>query len=275
MKSPETPLLTLALVDLVASLVVGWFRPARGRLVLIAGIAMLAAALAVRGFRIGYIPLTQRAESIAGFVLCVAFVTLFSDTRWFPLFRDADGPEQAPLIGSVPWEWRVYRTLLLCPAIALLGWSARCWPEARHPVPLLVTIWYVIHVPLSFLAYGIWTAAFAAAVVRLGPGREDGSPVVMIWDERIRSLVFWGFILFSISMIMGGIWGYLAWGFVFLWDPKVTLSVALWLAYAAIAHLTVRGTRPRLRAWLAIPGWLLMLAAFLGVSFFRSSIHGF
>jgi ABC-type transport system involved in cytochrome c biogenesis permease subunit len=258
MRSLELPLLGLAAADLAASICVGWFRPRAGRFVLMAGFAALAIALALRGLAIGYIPLTQRPESVAGFVLCAMGVAFFTD-RWGPEIPDA--------------RWRLYRSLLLLPPLGLLVWSLAAWPAPRHPVSLLVTVWYVIHVPLSFVAYGIWNAAFAASVVRLATA--PGAAETASWDARNRSLIIWGFHIFSVSMVTGGIWGYLAWGFVFLWDPKMELSVALWLAYAALAHLTALEPRPRLRAILAIPAWILMGLAYLGVAFFRTSIHGF
>lgn len=259
MKPPETLWLAAGAIGFLVSWIVGWFRPVPGRYVLVAGIVPLVVALAMRGVTIGYVPLTQRPESIAGFCLCGAIVAVYCDARWLP--------------GIPTAIWRLYRTLILLPIVGLLGWSVIAWPAASPPVPLLVTIWYVIHVPLSFVAYGMWSAGFAAAVARLALASHTGE--IDEWDERIRTLVFWGFVLFSISMVIGGIWGYLAWGYVFLWDPKVTLSVALWLAYAALVHLGPRGARARLRAALAIPGWILMWGAFLGTAFFRTSIHGF
>jgi ABC-type transport system involved in cytochrome c biogenesis permease subunit len=257
-RSIEIPLLGLAAVDLAASIAVGWFRPRAGRFLLLAGFAALAAALVVRGIAIGYLPLTQRPESIAGFVLCAIGVALFTERRV---------PENPTV------DVRLYRLLLLLPPLALLTWSIAAWPTPQHPVSLLVTVWYCIHVPLSFIAYGIWSAAFAGAIVRLAA--PLGPEETMAWDARIRSWIVWGFHIFSISMVTGGIWGYLAWGYVFLWDPKMELSVALWLAYAALAHLTALEPRPRLRAILAIPAWVVMWLAYLGVAFFRTSIHGF
>jgi len=163
MKPPEVPLLALSLVEIAAGLVVGAVRPARGWFILTTGVAALALALAARGLKIGYVPLTERPESVAGFVLCAGTVALYTD-RWIPPTPSA--------------TWRLYRGILLAPVVLLLAWSVLDWRPAGHPVPLLVTIWYVIHVPLYFVAYGIWTAAFAAAVVRLTvPRRAVSSPI--------------------------------------------------------------------------------------------------
>ena len=129
MRSLEIPLLGLAAADLAASLIVGWFRPRAGRFILAAGAAALGVALALRGIAIGYVPLTQRPESIAGFVFCAMVVALATD-RWNAELEATD--------------WRLYRTLLLLPPLALLSWSLAAWPPPQHPVSLLVTVWYVI-----------------------------------------------------------------------------------------------------------------------------------
>ena len=47
----------------------------------------------------------------------------------------------------------------------------------------------------------------------------------------------WGFALWSLSMICGGVWGVVAWGAWFLWDPKVVWSVILWFHSATFVHL--------------------------------------
>ncbi|MFB3908765.1 MAG: cytochrome c biogenesis protein CcsA [Candidatus Eisenbacteria bacterium] len=270
MASREIPLLALAAVDFAASVLLLWARPRAARFVLLAGAVMLAAALAVRGITIRYAPFTQRPETMATLALAIAAVALSTWPR----------PPARP--GS-----RLFGTLLLLPALALLVASIASWPAPQPPFALLVTVWYVIHVPLSFLAYGLWTAAFAASIARLavaarsagagGPGAAElQAPAgVEAWDETIRSTILWGFLLFSLSMVAGGIWGYLAWGYVFLWDPKLEWSVTLWIVYAALAHLGVVRARPRLRASLAIPAWLVVWIAYLGVNLFRTSIHAF
>lgn len=258
MRSLETVLLLLSLVDFVFALAVGLFRPRAGRFILLAGLALLATALIVRGVTIGYLPFTQRAESLAGFVLFAGCVTLMND--YHPV-HDTVG------------RLRLQRFLILLPQVGLLTWSVLDWPEPREPVALLRTIWYLLHVPISFVSYGLWNAAFGASIVRLT--LPTGAESRARWDRRIEGLLRWGFLLFSISMIFGGIWGHLAWGYVFLWDPKMLWSISLWTIFAALVHLGAGEARHRLRAILVIPGWVILWIAFLGAGFFRTSIHGF
>jgi ABC-type transport system involved in cytochrome c biogenesis permease subunit len=95
----------------------------------------------------------------------------------------------------------------------------------------------------------------------------------------VDRLALLGLALWSLSMVTGGVWGVVAWGAYFLWDPKVIWSVILWFHYAAFVHVKLTPSMQE-RAWarpaLAAVGFLFVLVAYVGTSFFfgRSS-HAF
>ena len=64
-------------------------------------------------------------------------------------------------------------------------------------------------------------------------------------SNQYRSLLL-GYVLFSIAMIFGGIWAYLAWGTYWLWTPKELWTTIVWFFYSLYLHARlVRGwTRP-------------------------------
>jgi ABC-type transport system involved in cytochrome c biogenesis permease subunit len=82
--------------------------------------------------------------------------------------------------------------------------------------------------------------------------------------------------LFSLSMVFGGIWAYLAWGTYWLWTPKELWTSILWLFYTFYLHA-------RLRRWwmgkpsavLGIAGFGVVLFTYLGVSLLMKSSHSF
>ena len=77
-------------------------------------------------------------------------------------------------------------------------------------------------------------------------------------------------------MISGGIWGYYAWGTYWLWTPKELWTSVLWLFYALVLHVRLKGTRwDALFAWLGILGVFVMLFTYLGVSMLMKSSHSF
>ncbi|WP_242396215.1 cytochrome c biogenesis protein CcsA, partial [Anaeromyxobacter oryzisoli] len=167
---------------------------------------------------------------------------------------------------------RAYLAPLLAVLAAALGAALSMPGDLRWPPPLMRTIWYPLHVPLSFLAYASWAAAAAAAVA----WARDRSAE---WVGLVDRLALWGFGLWSLSMITGGVWGVVAWGAWFMWDPKIIWSVILWFHYATFLHLRLTPSlhgRSWLRPALAVVGFAFVLVAYVGTSFFFGrSTHAF
>jgi ABC-type transport system involved in cytochrome c biogenesis permease subunit len=224
-------------------------RPRWARWPLLAGAAAQLAWATWRGLLVEFFPLTNKTESFAAAALAIALVGAVA-------FR----PSRPYLV-----------TLLLATGAAVA--AALSFPqELAWPPPLMRTVWYPTHVPLSFLAYGTWVAAAGAGIAWLAD-RDLG------WLALIDRLALWGFVLWSLSMVCGGVWGVVAWGAWFLWDPKVVWSVILWFHSATFVHLRLTPSLAG-RAWvrpaLALAGLALVLVAYVGTSFFfgRSS-HAF
>ena len=244
-----TPLLWTAAVSYAIALVAAALRPALARPVLAAGICAHLAVTVARGVAIGFFPLTNKMESFSAAALAVAIVAVVA---WRPV--------RAYLVPLVA---------VLCAAMA----AALAFPgDLRWPPPLMRTIWYPLHVPLSFVAYGTWAAAAAAAVAWWRGADGD-------WLPFVDRLALWGFALWSLGMVTGGVWGVVAWGAWFMWDPKIVWSVILWFHYATFVHVKLAPSLQQ-RAWirpaLAGAGFLFVLVAYVGTSFFfgRSS-HAF
>lgn len=246
MNGPPTPaglatLLQVAAGLYGATLLAALARPRLARWPLLAAVLAHLAWTTWRGLAIEFFPLTNKAESFSAAALATGLVTLVA-------FRAS----------------RAYLVPLLLVLAAALA-AALAFPQGLGwPPPLMRTIWYPTHVPLSFLAYGTWTAAAAAGLAWFAD-RDLG------WLALIDRLALWGFALWSVSMICGGVWGVVAWGAWFLWDPKVVWSVILWFHSATFVHVRLTPSlaqRPALRPALALLGFALLLVAYVGTSFF-------
>ncbi|MBI5532376.1 MAG: cytochrome c biogenesis protein CcsA [Deltaproteobacteria bacterium] len=215
-------------------------------LLLATGVLLHLLGLIARANAISYFPLTNKFESFYAFSFAVFAVAL--------------------LVSNSPS--RVHRMVLWCVGAAFYLWTTRFDRGAFFPPPLMMTVWYPLHVPASFFAYALWGSSAGAAVAALLGSRDPA--VLRTLDQH----AFWGWCVFSLSMICGGAWGYVAWGAYFLWDPKVVWSVILWLFYSGFVHLRhwPTGNRAAPKSVLAIVGLVLMLIAYVGTSFFFS--HG-
>lgn len=139
--------------------------------------------------------------------------------------------------------------------------------KMRYPTPYLRTIWYPLHVPLSFTAYGFWLLAGIRSIVMIR--QKEGDP------RFVTDLARMGFIYFTIAMIFGGVWGYLAWGAYFLWDPKIIWSVILWFFYGNMIHIDIIPSLRGAKNYLYAVGIIIILITFIGTGFFTRSIHKF
>jgi ABC-type transport system involved in cytochrome c biogenesis permease subunit len=238
-----------ALAFYVVALVASLARPRAALWLLGIGVVVHFGATLGRGLAIGFFPLTNKMESFSAAALAVAVVTTVS-------WRDV----------------RLYTVPLLA-LVCIAMFTALSFPlDLNYPPPLMRTLWYPLHVPLSFFAYGNWAAAAAAALVWF---RDRDSA----WLTRIDRLALNGFGLWSLSMIFGGFWGVVAWGAYFMWDVKIIWSVILWFHYASFIHLHLTPTlfpRPWVRPVLAIVGFVWVIVAYVGTSFFfGKSSHAF
>ncbi|HEY0188655.1 MAG TPA: cytochrome c biogenesis protein CcsA, partial [Cellulomonas sp.] len=151
----------------------------------------------------------------------------------------------------------------------VLGLNA-FYVQADQVQPALQDYWLVIHVGVAISATGVFTVAFATAVLQvLQDGRENGrSHLTTPWrsaDGLRRRLSRWsvtgpawswlrtvpsarqlealsfrlnaiGFVLWTLTLIGGAIWAEQAWGRYWGWDPKEVGTFIAWVVYAAYLH---------------------------------------
>lgn len=229
--------------------------------VLVLGLVTQLLAVVLRGMAIEYFPLTNKFESFFGFSFTV-FIVLY-------IYRGV--------------ESSLYRTVLFGVGYVFLV-AAAFWPKGlSYPPPLMLTIWYLLHVPLTFMCYAYWTSSLAAAVAYFaGAEPETGgttanapNPSQGVMMDLIDRGFMYGMLGFSISMLFGGLWGFVAWGSYFLWDAKVVWSVIVWLFYATCIHVDHWPALRPYKPYMAVIGFLIMMMTYVGTSFLIASTHSF
>ncbi|MBT6612349.1 MAG: cytochrome c biogenesis protein CcsA [Deltaproteobacteria bacterium] len=256
---PESNLIRLAqlshvgfIISLALAILLSIFHQRKGSPVfLMAALGLCLPFFGIRAWLKQFFPFTDKTESFVTLAFMIAFFVLWYHKK---LSR------------------REFSVLLLLSAI----WGAAAFifkNEIRFPTPYLRTIWYPLHVPLSFASYALWFMVGIRSLLRRLKPRNP--PLELKSAAFDAALCRNGFIFFTLSMIFGGIWGYLAWGAYFLWDPKVVWSVIVWFFYGNLLHLD---KLPRFKNWrdpLFILGIVIILIPFVGTGFFTRSIHKF
>lgn len=150
--------------------------------------------------------------------------------------------------------------------VLVVHWMVFFWVPTESAQGIIQRIFYV-HVPAAWiaeLAFGL-TALASAAYLWLGDDRADAAAVA----AAEGGLVF-GMLL----LIAGPLWGKVAWGTYWTWDPRLTFTLLLWFIY--FGYFFVRGSADspergkRMAAVVAIVGVFDIPLIHMSVYWFRS-----
>jgi len=96
------------------------------------------------------------------------------------------------------------------------------------PTPKKITVWAYAFLITESTAHALYyTGAMMALISIIKKKTEDD----------YKKYIVWGFVVFSISQVVGAVWSYLGWGNSFGWNPRHLTTAALWIMYAAYIHL--------------------------------------
>jgi ABC-type transport system involved in cytochrome c biogenesis permease subunit len=181
----------------------------------------------------------------------------------------------ASIVGfAIPFGFTLKNRTGFFNAIAILAavFTAFVMTAEQHNSPLppvLKTFWFECHVVLAFMSYALFGIAAVLGGVYF---KERGNTV----DGLAYRAVLIGYCLFTMSMIFGGIWAYLAWGTYWVWTPKELWTSILWVFYSFYLHARLRqwwSGKPM--AYLGIIGFGVVMFTYLGVSLLMKSSHSF
>jgi len=131
-------------------------------------------------------------------------------------------------IGS-QWADMLIAALVLFPA----GFIFHAEPQ-RLP-PALQSWLFVPHVGVYMFSYVFMTMAAFRAGVQLFT-TPSVKTVTLPPEQATYELIAIGFPLLTLGLILGSVWGKLAWGDYWGWDPKELWSLASWLVYVGYFH---------------------------------------
>lgn len=143
-------------------------------------------------------------------------------------------------------------------------------PLLRHPSMM-------IHPPMLYSGYTLFTVPFAFAVGALVAGRVDAE-----WITATRRFALAAWLFLGIGIVLGARWSYaeLGWGGYWAWDPVENASLLPWLTGTAFIHsIMIQEKRGMLKVWnvslVLGTGILAVLGTFLVRSGILESIHAF
>ncbi len=163
-------------------------------------------------------------------------------------------------------RWAIALNALAALALTASLWMVFFYAPTEATMGVVQRIFYV-HVPsawVAFLAFGI------VALCSLG--------YLWLRDERLDAISVasaeLGLLFTTIVLVTGPLWGKIAWGAWWVWEPRLTLTLLLWFIY--IGYFILRGAADspergkRFAAVLGIVGAVDIPLIHLSVTWFRS-----
>ncbi len=125
-------------------------------------------------------------------------------------------------LAKLRWSGTVLSALGVA-LVGLLHWQVFYWVPTEATMGVVQRIFY-IHVPaawVAFLAFGI-VALTGAVYLWLGDDRLDAAGVAAAEG---------GMVFTTVVLLTGPLWGKIAWGTWWTWEPRLTLTLLLWFIY--------------------------------------------
>lgn len=189
------------------------------------------------------------------------------------------------------WRSRIPQAAALAAGIAAVLVIVATVAEPLDQVPeRLRSGWLPVHVALAFLGDAFFVGAGVVACVYLMQERrlkrkkrrlaKSGTgihklPALETLDQASKQLIEFGFPLMTLGLLSGILWGGQAWGRYWTWDPRLVVSLLVWVLYGVLLHLRRRiGWRGRKVAVLTILGVIVSLITYVGLGVLGVGAHG-
>ncbi|MDD5326447.1 MAG: cytochrome c biogenesis protein CcsA [Phycisphaerae bacterium] len=216
-----------------------------GRFLYVFGFAVSVFAFMYRWFHVGHIPFQNLFEVFLSLGMLIYPVSLFCRR----VLRVGGSPADM-LIGAI----------VLFPAGFIFS------AEPQHLPPALQSWLFGPHVAVYILSYIFMAkAAYQAGCQLAGVAQKEN---LLPYEDATYRMICTGFPLLTLGLILGSVWGKLAWGDYWGWDPKELWSLASWLVYVGYFHFRYMfgKTRPRANSIWAIAGMAVIVITLLWVN---------
>lgn len=163
-------------------------------------------------------------------------------------------------------RWSLGLGALAAAGLLFAHWMVFFYAPTEREMGVVQRIFYV-HVPSA------WVAFMAFGIVAL-------CSAVYLWlrDERLDAIAVsaaeLGVVFTTLVLLTGPLWGKIAWGAWWVWEPRLTLTLLLWFIY--VGYFILRGSTEnpergkRFGAVLGIVGAFNIPLIHLSVQWFRS-----
>ena len=242
----------------VAAVMLLWRLRKAGITLFATGSVLALVAFVIRWFEVGHLPMQNLFEVFLTLGMLAYPIAFFSRR-----FLRVGGEAGDAIVGVI----------VLFPAAFVFS------AEPQHLPPALQSWLFAPHVAAYMLAYMILAKAGLQALAQLvrGTGQDKG---LVSYELATYRMVCLGFPLLTLGLLLGAVWGKIAWGDYWNWDPKELWSLVSWLVYLGYLHVRhMFGARHAgVNSALAVAGILAIVITLLWVnlsSLFATGLHSY
>jgi len=220
-----------------------------------AGFILQSICLALRWEAAGYLPVTNLFSTLFFFSWALTLTYLYFELRY-----------------------RIHASglFVMFVTLLLLGFALPRDTALRPLIPALDTPLFTLHIIFSFQGYALFAMASSLGVLYLLQ-KHLATPLLPDLRQLQRmneEAILLGFVLFTLCMLFGCWWAYVAWGYYFSWNIKAIWSFLVWLFYAGMCHAKfVRRWQGSGYAFLSLVGFGVVLFTYLGIGLLLESNH--
>lgn len=165
--------------------------------------------------------------------------------------------------------------------VASMSWMD---PQITNLVPVLRSIWLIIHVAVITSSYGFFGIGALMALTNLvlmGIQSNNNTQVVQVFVKGLSRIIevslIVGLYLLTIGTFLGAIWANVSWGRYWGWDPKETWALITILVYSVVLHLRLvpRFDKVLVANVLSLLSFASVLMTYFGVNFYLSGLHSY
>ena len=125
---------------------------------------------------------------------------------------------------------------------------------------------FYFHVPMAWISFLAFSLTFVGSILYLLGGKR-------VWDHLAYSGAEIGVVFAFLNIVSGSIWARPAWGHWWVWDPRLTSMLVLWLIY--VGYLLLRSytpvhQAPRFAAVVGIAGFLDVPIVYFAIRLWRT-----
>ncbi len=249
--TPEGILIYCTMAAYLAATVALMFEKKRlGWTVYTLGFAVAVITFVLRWHHVGHVPMQNLFEVFLCLGMLVLPISLFCRR-----FMRVGGTAADCVIGFI----------VLFPA----GFVFNAAPQ-RLP-PALQSGLFIPHVAAYMTAYMILAKAAVQGLGQLLRKAGPNDDQLVSYEVAANKMVRLGFPLLTLGLVLGAIWGKIAWGDYWNWDPKELWSFVTWLIYVGYFHFRyVSGRKfPQINSALVLSGFLAIVITLLWVNLSR------